>query len=31
MEYAERERMRIASVSDIAVAFGGPAGADAAA
>jgi hypothetical protein len=27
MEYAESERMRTASVSDIAAAFGGPAGA----
>jgi len=31
MEYAESERMRTASVSDNAAAFGGPAGADAAA
>jgi hypothetical protein len=31
MEYPESERMRIASVSDIAAAFGCPAGAGAAA
>ena len=31
MEYAESERMRIASVSDIAAAFGGSTGAGAAA